>query len=267
MMTVGKARLDLLLVERGMFPSREKAQAAIMAGEVLLNGQVVLKPGVSYSRDSQVDVVKKRPHFVSRGGYKLEKALADFDLDVAGKTLLDVGASTGGFTDCALKGGAARVFAVDVGYGQLDWSLRQDPRVKSLERINIRHLKKEDIDGIPIDMATVDVSFISLNLVFPVLQAMAIPAVVTLVKPQFEAGRDQVGRGGVIKDAKTHLFVLEKVIESAAEAKYQLQGLTYSPLKGPKGNIEFLAYFVQEGLPAKIDLENIVLKAHKALKN
>lgn len=266
MMTEKKARLDILLVERGLFPSREKARAAIMAGEIWVKGQKILKPGAAYPHDSQLDVVRQRPHFVSRGGYKLEKALSYFDIDLRGKTLLDVGASTGGFTDCALKQGASLVFAVDVGYGQLDWSLRQEPRVKSLERMNIRHLKKEDLGDTPVDMATVDVSFISLRLVFPVLKAMDIPAVVTLVKPQFEAGRAQVGRGGVVKDPKIHLSVLEKTVRHAAEAGYHLQALTYSPIKGPKGNIEFLAYFL-EGLPGEgIILEKIVGEAHEDLK-
>jgi 23S rRNA (cytidine1920-2'-O)/16S rRNA (cytidine1409-2'-O)-methyltransferase len=266
MMTEKKTRLDTLLVERGLFPSREKARAAIMAGEVWVKEQRVLKPGVSYPSDSQLEVVKLRPHFVSRGGYKLAKALSEFGLDVQGKTLLDVGASTGGFTDCALKQGAALVFAVDVGYGQLDWSLRQDPRVKSLERFNIRNLKKEDIEDTPVDMATVDVSFISLRLVFPVLKALDIPAVVALVKPQFEAGREQVGRGGVVKDPKIHLSVLEHTVREAAEAGYHLQALTYSPIKGPKGNIEFLAYFLQGPPREGVALEKIVGEAHEALK-
>lgn len=265
MMTEKKARLDILLVERGLFPSREKARAAIMAGEIWVKGQKVLKPGVLYPYDSQLDVVRQRPHFVSRGGYKLEKALSYFGIDVRGKTLLDVGASTGGFTDCALKKGASLVFAVDVGYGQLDWSLRQEPRVKSLERMNIRHLKQEDLGDTPVDMATVDVSFISLRLVFPVLKAMQIPAVVALIKPQFEAGREQVGRG-VIIDPKIHIFVLEKTVREAKEAGYHLQALTYSPIKGPKGNIEFLAYFLQEPSLEGVNLEKIVREAHEALK-
>lgn len=267
-MTGEKVRLDLLLVEQGCFPSRERARAAVMAGEVRVAGHRVEKPGTRVDRESRVEVVRRAPAYVSRGGLKLEKALGDFALEVEGKTLLDVGASTGGFSDCALKQGAKRVYAVDVGYGQLAWSLRQDPRVVNLERQNIRHLKREDLEGASVDLALVDVSFISLRLVFPVLKELGIPRVLALIKPQFEAGKGQVGRGGVVREPQTHQRVLEEVRGQALSRGYHLHDLTYSPIKGPKGNIEYLAHFVRSA-PSKAppSIEKIIAEAHERLKN
>ncbi len=262
-----KIRLDMLLVDKGLFPSREKARAAIMAGEVLVEGRRVEKAGTRVNREASIDIKSTSPAYVSRGGLKLEKALQDFNLDVEGKTLLDVGASTGGFSDCALKRGAARVFAVDVGYGQLAWSLRQDPRVKNLERLNIRHLTKEALAGAPIDLALVDVSFISLRLVFPVLKNLDVPRVLTLVKPQFEAGKGRVGRGGVVRDPETHRLVLERVFKEALLQGYHLQNLTYSPIKGPKGNIEYLALFGRSAPLKNPPIpEKIIAEAHERLQ-
>ncbi len=262
-----KIRLDVLLVEKGHFPSREKARAAVMAGEVLVEGQRALKPGTAVDSASTLEIIRQRPLYVSRGGHKLEKALAEFAIDVSGKTLLDVGASTGGFSDCALKKGARKIFAVDVGYGQLAWSIRQDPRVISLERHNIRNLQPKDLDFTPIDLAMVDVSFISLGLVLPVLKGLGIKTVIALVKPQFEAGKEQVGRGGVVREPRIHLSVLEKVVQKAAREGYSLHNMTYSPIKGPKGNIEYLICISrekphQEPPPAA----KIVAEAHESLK-
>lgn len=266
-MSRGRERLDLLLVAKGLFPSREKARAAVMTGEVRVEGHVVLKPGTRVEEGSRLEVVPAAPAFVSRGGFKLEKALREFNMDLTGKTLLDVGASTGGFSDCALKRGAARVYAVDVGYGQLAWSLRQDSRVVNLERRNIRHLTREDLQHARIHLALVDVSFISLRLVFPVLKGLEVPEVLALVKPQFEAGKGQVGRGGVIRDPGIHLSVLEQVKAHAQGEGYSLHNLTYSPIKGPKGNIEFLALFASSASPALPPApEKIVAEAHESLK-
>jgi 23S rRNA (cytidine1920-2'-O)/16S rRNA (cytidine1409-2'-O)-methyltransferase len=236
-----KQRLDMLLVERGLAPSREKARGMIMAGEVSVNGQIVDKPGSPIQLTAELKT-KGKPRFVSRGGEKLAGALKDFNLDVQGRICADVGASTGGFTDCLLQNGAARVYSIDVGYGQLDYSLRQDKRVVVMERINARYL--EQLDEM-VNLVTIDASFISLKLLLPVirgwLQSQA--DVIPLIKPQFEAGKHDVGKGGVVKDPEIHVRVIEEILSFALREGFLVKGLTRSPLKGPAGNIEFLAWF------------------------
>ncbi len=236
-----KQRIDLLLVEQGLFPSREKARAALMAGLVFVDGQRVDKPGVQVSSQGQIAIKEGLCPYVSRGGLKLEKALAEFHLDLRDKVVLDIGASTGGFSDCALKNGAKQVYAVDVGYGQLAWSLRQDPRVVNFERTNFRHIVYEKI-GRTVDLATIDVSFISLDLILPALKQFLDPdsQVVALIKPQFEAGRENVGKRGVVRDKAVHLQVIEKVIAHAETIGLFAHALTFSPVTGPEGNIEYL---------------------------
>lgn len=234
-----KKRLDLLLVDRGLAATREQARGLIMAGSVLVGGQMVDKPGTRVDEAEDVDVLAA-PRYVSRGGLKLERALDAFHLDVTGCVVLDVGASTGGFTDCMLQRGATRVYAVDVGYGQLDWRLRSDPRVVVMERQNIRHLQMLPE---PVDLATVDVSFISLRLVIPCIARLLRDggSMVVLVKPQFEAGRQQVGKGGVVREAAVHRTVLDGLAEWAAGEGYGIRGVVVSPIRGPAGNVEFLA--------------------------
>jgi 23S rRNA (cytidine1920-2'-O)/16S rRNA (cytidine1409-2'-O)-methyltransferase len=236
-----KERLDRLLVERGLVGSRELAKRLILAGEVLVNGQVGGKPGQQVPTDVDL-AVKEPPPYVGRGGLKLEAALEAFPVDVAGVVAADVGASTGGFTDCLLQRGAERVYAIDVGYGQLDWGLRQDPRVVVMERTNARYL--EALDEL-VDLVVADVSFISLRLILPAARQWLRPSgqIITLIKPQFEAGRRQVGKGGVIRDPAVHRSVLEGVLGWAATENLGPQGLIRSPLVGPAGNVEFLAWF------------------------
>ena len=235
-----KERLDIVLHERGLAPSREKARAMIMAGEVLVDGRVVNKPGTRVATQSQLDV-KAKPRFVSRGGDKLAGALDDFALDVTGRLCADVGASTGGFTDCLLQYGAARVYAIDVGYGQLDNTLRQDTRVIVMERTNARHVEKL---AAPVNIVVVDASFISLRLLLPVIKGWLTPQadLVALIKPQFEAGKDDVGKGGVVKDQAVHRRVLEEILTFSAGQGFSVRGLTTSRLKGPAGNTEFLVW-------------------------
>lgn len=244
-MASDKERIDVLLVEQGYFDSREKAKAAVMAGLVFSGEERVEKPGTKISRQIGL-TVKGAPHpYVSRGGLKLEKAIKVFSLDLRGKHMLDIGASTGGFTDCALQHGAEKVCAVDVGYNQLDWSLRNDPRVQVMERTNFRYVEPADLGGFQPDFATIDVSFISLHLILPPLQKLLPPGggVMALIKPQFEAGREQVGKSGVVRDAAIHRSVLFSVLNFAAQLKFKLQGLSFSPITGGEGNIEFLAYW------------------------
>lgn len=240
--TAGKERLDVLLLEHGYFDSREKAKAAIMAGLVYIGTERVDKAGTKIARDAAI-TVKGAPHpYVSRGGLKLEKAISHFGLDLTGTVMLDIGASTGGFTDCALQHGAAEVYAIDVGYNQLDWSLRQDKRVHVMERINFRHMTPEQLMGPLPQMATIDVSFISLKLILPVL-ARLLPVggrTVALIKPQFEAGKENVGKSGVIRDSAVHRQVLEDILAFAEQIGFRYKGLTYSPITGGEGNIEFL---------------------------
>jgi len=246
MNATSKERLDVLLVEQGYYESREKAKAAIMAGLVLIGSEKVDKPGTKVPRDAAI-VVKGAPHpYVSRGGLKLEKAIRHFGIDLAGAVMLDIGASTGGFTDCALQNGASFVYALDVGYNQLDWSLRQDERVRVMERTNFRHVTPDQLDGPRPGFATIDVSFISLKLILPALAPLLSPGggTVALIKPQFEAGREQVGKSGVVRDPGVHEAVVRDVLRFAGELGFELQGLTYSPITGGEGNIEFLAYWL-----------------------
>ncbi|MCL1807040.1 MAG: TlyA family RNA methyltransferase [Oscillospiraceae bacterium] len=264
-----KERLDVLLVRKGYFATRERARSAIMSGGVYVSGQKEDKPGTGIAPDSEIEVREKDCPYVSRGGFKLEKALRAFSIDVSGLRVLDGGASTGGFTDCLLKHGAAHVWAVDVGYGQLAWTLRNDPRVTCSERCNLRNVTKELLGGEAADMAVLDLSFISLSLVLPAVRTVLRDGapVVCLVKPQFEAGREKVGKGGVVRGAETHTEVLQEHVRIADEAGCGVKGITFSPIKGPKGNIEFLS-FLQAGAESSITddvIEEIVNNAHKEL--
>ncbi len=263
-----KDRLDAVLVARGLQESREKAKATVMSGLVFVNGQRVDKPGTAVSMDAEIEVRGAVCPYVSRGGLKLEKALAFFGVDPTGFICSDSGASTGGFTDCLLQKGAKKVFAIDVGYGQLAWSIRNDPRVVVMERTNIRHVTPEQI-GEPLDLSVVDVSFISLRIVLPAIAALLKPTgqVVCLIKPQFEAGREKVGKKGVVRDRETHEEVLRAFVETAHHLGFSVAGLTYSPVKGPEGNIEFLGHLCAEKrTEASIDLSALVAEAHLALK-
>lgn len=250
-----KQRLDILLHERGLAPTREKARGMIMAGEVLVNGLPVDKPGTRVSVEVEI-VLKGKPRFVSRGGEKLARALDVFALNVSGCICADVGASTGGFTDCLLQNGAARVYAIDVGYGQLDYTLRQDPRVVVIERTNARYLEKLDE---PVNLVVMDASFISLKLLLPVVKGwLAGQAdVIPLIKPQFEAGKQDVGKGGVVRDPRIHKRVLEEVLISAREQGFAIRGLTPSPIKGPAGNTEFLAWLAW-GSTDSLDIVSLI---------
>ncbi len=241
MAKAAKARLDVVLTERGLVESRAKAQALVLAGAVRVAGARVLKPGEMIQADSAVDVDRAEDEFVGRGAGKLLAALKRFDIAVEGRTALDVGASTGGFTEVLLRGGATRVYALDVGYGQLAWRLRTDPRVTVMERTNIRHLTELPE---PVSLASVDVSFISLRLVLPVLSRILTPSagVITLIKPQFEAGKEAVGRTGVVRSPAVHRQVLERVLEHAVSEGWGVRGVMPSPVIGPAGNREFLAH-------------------------
>ena len=238
-----KIRLDQYLVQHGMIQSRERAKALIMSGIVFVNEQKVDKAGEMIKEDAKVEVRGHDIGYVSRGGLKLEKAMQCFPLTPNGKVCMDIGASTGGFTDCMLQNGATKVYAVDVGYGQLAWSLRTDERVVNMERTNIRNVTLEDLAE-PIEFFSVDVSFISLHHIFPVAQAITTPDAmgVCLVKPQFEAGREKVGKGGIVRDPEVHKEVIRDTLKTFEESGYFCWGLTYSPIKGGSGNIEFLTY-------------------------
>ena len=263
-----KKRLDVLLTERGHADTRTKAQAIIMSGLVYVNGQKADKPGVSYEETVDIEVRSGGCPYVSRGGLKLEKALRDFGVDPTGYVCSDSGASTGGFTDCLLQQGASKVFAIDVGYGQLDWKIRSDPRVVVMERTNVRHVTPEQL-GEPLDLSVVDVSFISLKIVLPVIQTFLKPTgqVLCLIKPQFEAGKEKVGKKGVIRDPNTHMEVLEDFVALADKLNFTILGLTFSPVKGPEGNIEFLGHLTMEDKPGiRPDVEAIVSEAHAVLK-
>ncbi|MBI2873536.1 MAG: TlyA family RNA methyltransferase [Firmicutes bacterium] len=238
-------RLDELLVERGVYPTRSRARAEVMAGNVYVDGRKVEKAGTRVSPEASLETRGPRFPYVSRGGAKLEGALDAFKLEVGGRTVLDVGASTGGFTDCCLQRGARRVYAVDVGYGQLAWTLRKDPRVVVKERSNARYLRPGDLPE-PVEIAVIDVSFISLGLVLPAVRPLLAPdgQVLALVKPQFEAGRSQVGKRGVVRSPEVHREVLVRVAAAAEEAGFSIAGVTPSPLKGPEGNLEFFIRLV-----------------------
>ncbi len=267
-MAQAKERLDLILVQQGWFTSRERARGAIMAGQVFVEGKREDKPGSRFSPEAAVEVHGNDLRYVSRGGLKLERAIAELGFDPAGKVILDVGASTGGFTDCALQHGAELVYAVDVGYAQLAWSLRQDERVVVLERTNVRYLTEEQVPQ-PVDAVTIDVSFISLGLVLPpVVQLLRTGGdLVALIKPQFEAGREQVGKRGVVRDPEVHQSVIDRVRRQAAELGLSLQGLTYSPITGPEGNIEFLGFWRKLGDASQTATDSAVLvqRAHEEL--
>ena len=263
-----KTRLDVLLVERGLQESRQKAQATIMSGLVFVKGQRVDKPGTAVPNDAEIEVRGNALKYVSRGGLKLEKAMASFPIDLRDAVCGDIGASTGGFTDCMLQNGARKVYAVDVGYGQLAWSLRSDERVVCMERTNARYLTHEQIPE-ELDFASVDVSFISLKLILPPLCGLLRQGghVACLVKPQFEAGKEKVGKKGVVRDPAVHLEVLEHFLEHAKESDFTVLGLTYSPIRGPEGNIEYLGYLEKgDWRPIEFDLEALVEESHQTLK-
>lgn len=263
-----KERLDVLLVSLGLAESRAKAQATIMAGEVYVNGQKADKSGMEVDITSNVEVRGSACPYVSRGGLKLEKALRNFGVDPTGYVCSDSGASTGGFTDCLLQQGASKVFAIDVGYGQLAWKIRNDPRVVVMERTNIRYVTPEDL-GQPLDLSVIDVSFISLSLVLPVVKTLLKPTgqVLCLIKPQFEAGKDKVGKKGVVRDAAVHEEVLQNFITLAKSLGFTIRNLTFSPVKGPEGNIEFLAHLsLQPGEDSYTAPGDLVTQAHAALK-
>ena len=264
-----KKRLDVLLVERGLAESRQRAQAIIMSGQVYVKEQKVDKAGAQIEEGAPIEVRGQTLAYVSRGGLKLEKALKCFTgIDLHGVHAIDAGASTGGFTDCMLQNGAEKVYAVDVGYGQLAWSLRSDPRVVCMERTNVRYLTSEQIPEL-LDFGTVDVSFISLKLILPALHGILKPngQVVCLVKPQFEAGREKVGKKGVVRDPAVHLEVLEQFLIHAQESGFTVKEMTFSPIRGPEGNIEYLGHLIAgEGDAWSGDLSALVESSHRELE-
>ena len=263
-----KKRLDVLLVEQGYADTRSKAQAIIMSGQVYVQGQKADKPGTSFEDSVDIEVRGASCPYVSRGGLKLEKALRDFGVDPTGYVCSDSGASTGGFTDCLLQKGAKKVFAIDVGYGQLDWKIRSDPRVVVMERTNVRYVTPEQL-GEQLDLSVVDVSFISLRIVLPVIKTFlkAEGQVLCLIKPQFEAGKEKVGKKGVVREPEIHKEVLDSFVELTKELEFKILGLTFSPVKGPEGNIEFLAHLTLADLPGiEPDTQDVVLQAHATLK-
>ena len=263
-----KKRLDVLLFERGLAESRQKAQAVVMSGQVYVNGQKVDKAGTPTPADAPIEVRGGGPKYVSRGGLTLEKAPGPWPISLAGAVCADIGASTGGFTDCMLQNGASKVYAVDVGYGQFAWKLRSDTRVVCMERTNARYLTHEQIPD-ELDFASVDVSFISLNLILPPLRGLMKRSgqAVCLIKPQFEAGKDKVGKKGVVRDKAVHQEVLEHFLEHAASAGFGVRGLTWSPIRGPEGNIEYLGWLSAEGgMAGSWDLKELVEASHAKLE-
>ncbi len=262
-----KLRLDVLLVQKGLQESRQKAQATIMSGQVFVDGQRVDKPGAPVAEDAEIEV-KGGLRYVSRGGLKLEKAMALWPVHLEDAVCMDIGASTGGFTDCMLQNGAAKVYAVDVGYGQLAWKLRSDPRVVCLERTNARYLSHEQIPEEP-DFSSVDVSFISLKLILPAIAGVLRDGgqMVCLIKPQFEAGKEKVGKKGVVRDPTVHREVLEHFLEHAKENNFTVIDITYSPIRGPEGNIEYLGFLQKNsGQAGTIDIPALVEESHRTLK-
>lgn len=266
-----KERLDILLVEKGFFPSREKAKSAIMAGEVLVEGERVDKSGQRIQVESNISVIEKETAFVSRGGEKLEKALKVFNVNARGKRVIDVGASTGGFTDCLLKYGTEKVYCVDVGYGQLAWKLQKDSRVVVIDRTNIRYLTADKFDDL-FELATIDVSFISLDKVLPAVYNLLKEKgeVVALIKPQFEAGREFIQKGGLVKRAEVHQMVIERICEKAQKIGFSIQGLTFSPFKKTSGNIEYFICLIKNSGKDKANnfpqiVEEVVKQAHQEL--
>ena len=263
-----KKRLDVLLVEQGYADSRAKAQAIIMSGMVYVDGQKADKPGISYPETVELEVRGAVCPYVSRGGLKLEKALRDFGIEPVDYVCSDSGASTGGFTDCLLQKGAKKVFAIDVGYGQLDWKIRSDPRVVVMERTNVRYVTPDQL-GEPLDLSVIDVSFISLKIVLPVVKTFlkSTGQVVCLIKPQFEAGKDKVGKKGVVREPEIHKEVLDNFVELTKETGFKILGLTFSPVKGPEGNIEFLAHLTLDDVEGiEPDTAAVVEAAHQTLK-
>lgn len=264
-----KIRLDQYLCQNGLVQSRERAKALIMSGIVFVNNQKADKAGEMIAEDATVEVRGHDIGYVSRGGLKLEKAMQVFPMTPNGKVCMDIGASTGGFTDCMLQNGATKVYAVDVGYGQLAWSLRSDERVVNMERTNIRHVTP-DMLADQIEFFSVDVSFISLKHIFPVADAICVPGAngVCLVKPQFEAGREKVGKKGVVRESSTHIEVIRNAIGFALQNHFSVRGLDYSPIKGPEGNIEFLIHVVHDGeqqAPSEEDIQSVVNASHQSL--
>ena len=264
-----KKRLDILVFEKGLAESREKAKAVIMAGQVYVDNQKADKCGTSYDENVKIEVRGSVLPYVSRGGLKLEKAIRYFGLDLSGKTAMDIGASTGGFTDCMLQNGAKKVYAIDVGYGQLAWKLRTDERVVNLERTNMRKVTREQVPD-PIDFFSVDVSFISLRLILPVArELMAENAeAVCLIKPQFEAGREKVGKKGVVRDPSVHVEVVRGIFDFCLQSGFDVLNLDFSPIKGPEGNIEYLIHLKKSDDPKSytdITPEQLVKASHEAL--
>ena len=263
------ARLDAVMVQQGMVPSRQRAKTLIQNGQISVNGKVCTKPAFAVSETDRIAMEGSDIPFVGRGGLKLEHAVQQMQLSLEGMVCLDIGASTGGFTDCMLQNGAVKVYAVDVGYGQLAWSLRTDERVVNMERTNIRNVKPEDLAE-QIEFFSVDVSFISLHHIFPVAQAITTPDAmgVCLVKPQFEAGREKVGKNGVVRDPATHREVLHNAMGYAAANGFAVRGLDFSPVKGPEGNIEYLMFVQKSGEPSVLDdsvAEQVVAASHSTL--
>ena len=262
-----KKRLDVLLTEQGYADTRSKAQAIIMSGNVYVNGQKADKPGVSYEETVELEVRGAVCPYVSRGGLKLEKALRDFGVKPVDYVCSDSGASTGGFTDCLLQQGARKVFAIDVGYGQLDWKIRSDERVVVMERTNIRYVTPEDL-GEPLDLSVIDVSFIGLEIVLPTIKTLLKPTgqVLCLIKPQFEAGKENVGKKGVVRDPKIHRMVLDNFVSLVHSLGFKILGLTFSPVKGPEGNIEFLGHLTLDDVEGICpDTALVVEQAHNTL--
>lgn len=269
-----KERIDVLLVERGLSETREKAKRSIMAGLVYSGSERIDKAGMKVPTDIPLEIKGEVLPYVSRGGLKLEKALSEFNISLQDKIVIDIGASTGGFTDCSLQNGAKLVYAIDVGYNQLAWKLRQDERVEVMERTNFRYVTRENLTrGLP-NFATIDVSFISLRLILPVLKTLLVPGsdISALVKPQFEAGREQVGKKGIVRDPEVHKQVLENMIQFSLGEGYDVKAISYSPIKGGEGNIEFLLHLYWEGnknsgdFYSMISPDVIVNEAHQQLK-
>jgi 23S rRNA (cytidine1920-2'-O)/16S rRNA (cytidine1409-2'-O)-methyltransferase len=260
-----KDRIDVLLLEKGLVGSRQKAQALIMAGQVYVNNEKMYKSGSKVNIDAEIEIRGEGLKYVSRGGLKLEKAIKSFNIDLNSKKCMDVGASTGGFTDCMLQNGAQKVYAVDVGYGQFAWKLRQDKRVIVMERTNIRFVKPESVELL--DFVSIDVSFISLRLVLPVIKNILKEKgeIVCLIKPQFEAGRDKVGKKGVVRDKEIHKEVIENIIDYCEKNDFEIQDLNFSPIRGPEGNIEYLLYLFNNKphkLYEKSIIQRIVDESH-----
>lgn len=265
-----KERLDILVTSLGLFQSREAAKRAIMAGIVLVNDEPIDKAGTKVPVDAEIRIKGQVMPYVSRGGYKLEEAIKAFGLDLTGQIIMDVGASTGGFTDCALQNGAAMSYAIDVGYNQLAWKLRQNDRVLSMERTNFRYMTPEDLkSGVP-TFACMDVSFISIKLLLPVIKELLANTgqIIALIKPQFEAGRSQIGKKGIVRSAEVHTFVIKDIVAFIRELEFVPLGLTHSPIKGGEGNIEFLIHIGRNGDDITTDelIEHVVMAAHSSLK-